>query len=85
MYKIICMNEPGTVGPLLDLHVPSHGYLTRHVNYLIPPQLRVEAMRIGFLNQFIEVWNSVPQNIISESNSLKAFKKIFRAHLLQEY
>ena len=85
MYKIQVVGSCTSVGNLLDLTEPTHRYPTRHLHRLVPPQIRVESMKIDFKNQFIEIWNLLPSNIIEESGSLKAFKKMLMIHFIATY
>ena len=49
--------------PSLCISYPIHNYLTRNINEILLPFLRVEAIRMNFKYEFVKVWLEVPEYI----------------------
>ena len=84
MFRVVVLDECPTVRRNLSLDYPDHQYSTRTSNDLILPFPRVEALRMNFQYQFVDVWNSIPDHI-KEAVNLKTFKRMLLNHFLDNY
>ena len=85
MYQFEIMESCGTVGDTIERVAPGHRYPTRRRKRLVPPQIRVESMRIDYKNQFISIWNNIPSEVLEASGSLKSFKRELTNYFLARY
>ena len=76
MYRVVVLDEIQSLRNNLHLVQPTHSYGTRNSNNLELPFPRVEAIRMNFRYQFVNIWNSIPTEIKASPTS-KAFKKAF--------
>ena len=63
---------------------PQHSHLTRSSGSLLTPFPRVEAIRMSYKYQFVQIWNEIPSTI-RESRSLKLFRKSLVDNMLNTY
>ena len=84
MYRTIVLNECPTIQNNLVISYPQHNYTTRNSNLLIPPFPRVEAIRMNFQYQFVQIWNNIPDHI-KHKPSLNAFKKALMKDIVDNY
>ena len=84
MYKIIRLNQCPTAQANFNLHYPEHDYNTRNRSNPRLPFPRVNAVRINYNYQCINVWNNIPENIRS-LDTIKKFKSALIKYFLSEY
>ena len=84
MYKVMILSELPTLREDLLLEFPQHSHLTRSSGSLLTPFPRVEAIRMSYKYQFVQVWNEIPSTI-RESRSLKLFRKSLVDNMLNTY
>ena len=86
MYRILNHGELQKLKEQLCLQYTEHGHATRsrQREYLVVPFPRVEAIRINFGYQFVNIWNSIPSHLKSSPN-LKTFKKHLSKHYIDTY
>ena len=73
MYKMLFFNYTPNILNLLDIHSANHDHFTRNRNDLLPPFPRVEAIRQSYKFNFIQIWNTIPNNI-KNSRTVSSFK-----------
>ena len=81
VYGIVKLNLCPMMGNYIELNHYSHSYETRNRNHLILPFPRVNAIKINFTYQLINVWNDVPEAIKNVA-SANIFKKLLCQHFL---
>ena len=84
MYKVLFLNDCPTIRNNLRISYPNHNYSTRTRHNLLLPFPRVETIRINFQYQFVNIWNSIPENL-KVINSIKVFKKSLIKLYLESY
>ena len=85
MHKMVHGGEHAALKNSLNLALPDHGYETRTASTsLVLPFPRVEAVRMNYTYQFINVWNGISTSIREETR-VKCFKKLLKHHFLQNY
>ena len=84
MYRIMVSNELPRISHNIDLNYPQHEYNTRGADLLRPPFPRVEAIRMGYQYQIIDIWNNIPLTI-KQMPTAKAFKRALSDHFLDAY
>ena len=85
MFKFERLGTCGVISSTVDREAPTHRYPTRHRDRLVPPPIRVEAMRVCFKSQFVSVWNGVPADILDNCRTVKTFKKALTQFFLDSY
>ena len=84
MYKVIAHGEYPTLQNNLYLVHPQHSYDTRSSASLTLPFPRVEVIRMNFRYQFVNVWNTIPDEIKC-LQTVKAFKRSLSNLYLNTY
>ena len=84
MYRMLKLDEFPSIRRNLRLEYATLSYGTRYAGNLIPPFPRVEAIRINFQYQFINVWNSTPLAIKALPN-FRSFKRALIDFYLNSY
>ena len=84
MYRVLKLNEIPELRRVLQLQLPDHNHDTRNSDMLVPPFPRIEALRMNFQHQFINIWNEIPI-IIKEKPSLSSFKYSLKHHFINQY
>ena len=84
MFKIIRLNTCPTVTEGMPIRYPEHRYPTRRGSELVLPFPRVSSVRRGYQYQYIDIWNSLPGDII-QSTTLGQFKRKVSDHFMQLY
>ena len=83
MYKML--NEGSeSLAATIRIESAGHSHDTRNRNRLLPPFPRVEAIRRNYQYRFIDVWNSIPDEI-RNSRNLRCFKTELSNKFLNEY
>ena len=84
MYKLFFHNYfPSLLEYLLEPNI-IHDHLTRQATVPRLPFPRIESLRHSFNYQFIDVWNSIPNNI-KNSPSLSILKTQLMSYFLEQY
>ena len=84
MYRVTVLNQCPTAQANLNLNYPDHGYNTRARDNPRLPFPRVDAVKINYNYQFVDTWNSIPENIKSKA-TLKAFKTNLCNYFINSY
>ena len=84
MYKVIKLNQCPTIQVNLNLNYPDHNYGTRLRNNPRLPFPRVDAVKINYVYQCTDIWNSLPDTIKSKE-TLKTFKRELTNHFIESY
>ena len=86
MFRILNHGEFPQLKDQLNIQFPNHDHGTRSMlrEELVVPFPRVEAIRINYGYQFINIWNSIPLHLKSVTN-LKSFKKSLSKYYINMY
>ena len=85
MYNLVKLDECESLDGIIIPVQPSHDYPTRHRYPLVPPPIRLEASRLNFRNQFVCVWNQLPDFVRNSNSSVRSMKKKLFTHFIETY
>jgi hypothetical protein len=84
MFDVLRKNLYPNLLACISPHVAEHDYGTRHSDNFVLPFPTVESVRASFKYQCINIWNAIPREICSETDS-RIFKNKYRGYLLGFY
>ena len=84
MFKLMKLGTNPHVRPLIQITNVEHGYPTRRRSEIQVPFPRVESVKINFEYQFIDIWNSI-QDDVKNAPSVNVFKKRMNGYIFEHY